>query len=234
MNFTNLGYRGEFVQIAPAARLVPESQFFMLGSSYGNPSLIEKIFDECQREYLAANQDFDVTSPFAKLTCLDGAANRIYTTMLFLNDYIFNTYNKSSYTEGFEFLILQKINQKIYWSQTGWPHVFLSSGKNIFGLDHSMGHRSFRSSEAPVIPNSLLGVENSLNFRIESSILRRGEELLFVKSESLPTEFYSPAKTDNESLIKSIYKHDSKAGAWLGRLSFSDGQKVASNKAQSL
>ncbi len=234
MNFSNLGYRGQFIQLAPSARLVAESHFFMLGTSYGNPSLIEKIFDECQREYLAANQDFDVTSPFAKLTCLDGIANRIYTTMLFLNDYIYNTYNKNSYIEGFEFLILQKINHKIYWSQIGWPHIFFISNNNLFGLDHSLGQRSVKPNEAPTLPNALLGLENSLNFRIESSNLKHGEELLFVKSETLPSNFYNPKQSDNDFLIKSIYKHNPKSGAWLGRLNFSDDQKVVNSKVQNL
>jgi hypothetical protein len=234
MNFTKLGYRGNFIQLAPATRLVNESHFFMMGTSYGNPSLIESIFDECQREYLAANQDFDVTSPFPKLTCLDGIANRLYTTTLFLNDYIYSSYNKGGYVEGLEFLILQKVNQKIYWVQIGWPHIFLVSQKHILGLDHSLGQRSFKADEAPTLPNSLLGLENSLNFRVESSNLRKNEELLFVKSESLPSSFYKPKQTDNESLIKSIYKHNPKAGAWLGRLSFSDDQKAANNKVQNL
>lgn len=221
MNFSDIGFRGKFVQIAPAYRLIADSNVLMIASSYGNPLLSEKIFDECEREYLAANQDFDVTSPFPKLTCLDGIANRIYTTMLFLNDHIYSTYNKNSYTEGFEFLLLQKINNKIYWAQIGWPNMFLVTKNKLVGLDHSMGQRSHKPEQAPTMPHSLLGIENSLNFRVESTTLKPNEDLLFVKSEDLPAQFYIPKKLDNESLIKDLYKYSSKTGSWIGRLSFS-------------
>ncbi len=234
MKFTEIGYRGDFVQIAPAHRLVAESNFFMMATSYGDPSLTEKIFDECENEYLAANQDFDVTSPFPKLTCLSGMANRIYTTTLFLNDMIYSNYNKTSYSEGFEFLMLQKVNQKIYWVQIGWPHIFIIAKSGISGLDHSMGQRSFKSKGAPTLPHALLGVENSLNFRVESSNLKKDEELLFVKSETLPQSFYHPKSSDNESLIRSIFKSRPSEGSWLGRLSFSDDQKAEGSIVQNL
>lgn len=234
MDFSQIGFRGNFIEIAPSVRVIPESNFMMLATSYGNPLLTEKIFDECQREFLAANQDFDVTSPFPKLTCLDGVANRIYTTILFLNDYIYSTYNKNNFVEGFEFIILQKVNQKIYWAQIGWPHIFLISNNNIIGLDHSLGQRSFKKNQSPNLPHSLLGLNNSLNFRVENSKLHRKEDLLFVKGENLPPEFYHLAHKDNEGLIKSLYKHSPTTGAWLGRLSFSDSEKAVSNKVQSL
>jgi hypothetical protein len=234
MDFSEIGYRGNYVEIAPSYRLITESNLFMMATSYGNPMLTEKIFDECEREYLSANQDFDVTSPFPKLTCLDGISNRIYTTLLFLNDYIYSNYNKNNYSEGFEFLILQKVNQKIYWAQIGWPHMFILSQKKLLGIDHSLGQRPIKSSKGPNLPHSLLGLSNSLNFRVESSIIRPNEEIIFVKSESLPSDFYNPNQISNEGLIKSLYKNSPTTGAWLGRLSFSAHLKAEDSKAQSL
>lgn len=234
MLFSEIGFRGQYVQIAPTYRLIPESNVLMLASSYGNPLLSEKIFDECEREYLAANQDFDVTSPFPKLTCLDGVANRIYTTMLFLNDHIYSNYNKNKFSEGFEFILLQKMNNKIYWAQIGWPHMFLISNNKLIGIDHSIGQRSFKPSLSPNMPHSLLGLENSLNFRVESTCLKSNEELLFIKGDNLPAAFYHSSKLDNESLIRNIFTHSSKTGAWLGRLKFSGEALAVNNKVQNL
>ncbi len=234
MIFNEIGFRGDFIQMPPKHRLVAESNFFILGTSYGDPSLIDKIFDECEREYLSANQDFDITSPFPKLTCLDGVSNRIYTTLLFLNDYIYSNYNKSTYSQGFEFLILQKVNQKIYWAQIGWPNIYLVTKNNITGLDHSLGQRPSQQFEAPDLPHSLLGIHNSLNFRIENSKLHPGEELLFLKSQHLPEDFSKSNQLDNESLIKNMYMSYPKAGAWVGRLTFSDPLKAVNNRVQNL
>lgn len=231
MQFNEIGYRGKYIQIPPSHRLISDSNFFMLGTSYGNPNLIESIFDECEREYLASSQDFDATSPFPKLTCLDGVSNKIYTTLLYLNDFIYSNYNKTTYSEGFEFLILQKVKQKIYWAQIGWPHMFLMTSKNTFGLDHSFGQRPSNQLSAPDLPHTLLGVYNSLNFRVENSKILKNEDILFVKGQNLPSEFYhANTKVTNEQLIKTIYKSHPTTGAWLGRLSFSDFSKVADNK----
>lgn len=234
MQFNQIGFRGDYIQIAPQHRLVADSNCFMLGTSYGDPSLIENLFDKCEQEYLAANQDFDVTSPFPKLTCLDGVSNKIYTTMLFLNDFVYSNYNKNSYTQGFEFLLIQKVNQKLYWSQIGWPQIFIVTDKLIMGLDYSLGQRSANPQEAPDLPHSLLGLHNSLNFRVESTSLRAGEELLFVKSQFIAPDFYHSSKLKNEELIKKIYQSNPKAGAWLGRLTFSDLAKAEDNIIQNL
>lgn len=234
MKFSELGYRGTFVEIAPSNRVLNESSIFMLGTSYGNPDLIETIFDECEREYLASNQDFDVTSPFPKLTCLDAVGNRLYTTLLFLNDYVYNLYNRNNFSEGFEFLLMQKINSKIYWSQVGWPNLFIMSKRHIQLIDSSLGQRSIEQA-APNLPHSLLGIHNSLNFRIETATLKDDEELLFVKNQNLSSNFFQAnASFSNENIIKNIFRDNANFGAWLGRLSFSDSEKVEENIAQNL
>lgn len=223
MIFSELGYRGDYIQIPPSHRLNSEAELFMMASSYGNPNLNEQIFEECEREYLSSNQDIDVTSPFPKLTCLDGVANRIYTTMLFLNDFIYSTYNKSSYSEAFEFLILQKVNSKIYWAQIGFPYLFLKNESCLLPLDVNYGIRSYQEGISPNIPESLLGLENSLNIKVSSSVIdSKNNEVLFLKTKTINNSFYEGVQSNNEQMIKTLYKGNQSEGAWLGRISFND------------
>lgn len=220
MKFSEIGYRGKFLQLPPQSRVNPDSGTIMLGTSYGDPNLVETIFDEWDREYLSSNQDLDVTSPFPKLTCLDGMANRIYTTVLYLNDFIYNQYNKEEYTEAFEFLILQKFNSRLYWAQIGWPMMFLNAGTQIRPLDSSIGFRSGTPDKAPNMPSNLMGIERSINFRIESVNLQPQEELFFIKANSIPTDFYQSLNRTNEELLKILYQGHPEQGAWLGRVEF--------------
>lgn len=220
MKFTDIGYRGNFLQLPPQVRVNPDSGTVMLGTSYGDPNLIETIFEEWDREYLSSNQDLDITSPFPKLTCLDGVANRIYTTVLYLNDFIYNQYNKDEYTEAFEFVIMQKFNSRLYWAQIGWPMMFLSSPQHLRPLDSSTGFRALTPEQAPNMPSNLLGVERSVNFRIESVNIKEEEEVFFVKANSVPSTFYSNLNKSNEELLKVLYQNYPDEGAWFGRVSF--------------
>lgn len=220
MKFSEIGYRGKYLQIPPQCRVNSDSNFLMLGTSYGDPNLINNIFEEWDREYLSSNQDLDVTSPFPKLTCLDGVANRIYTTVLYLNDFIYNQYNKDEYTEAFEFVIMQKFNSRLYWAQIGWPSMFLSSKGSISPLDSTYGFRASSPSNAPNIPSNLMGIERSINFRIESVNVLGDEEVFFVKSNTIPSHFYQQIEKSNEELIKVLYQNAPDQGAWFGRITF--------------
>lgn len=222
MNFSEIGYRGDFIQLPPTYRLNQEAGLFLMATSYGNPNLAEQIFDECEREYLSSDQDLDVTSPFSKLTCLDGIANRIYTTMLFLNDYIYNNFNQEKYSEGLEFLILQKVNNKVYWSEIGLSNIFLKTHRTLLPISSSYGLRPSAHAFSPNLPEALLGVENSLNLKVSSTNIKSEEEFLFLKTKDIPVKFYSSTKHSDDDLIKEIYKTNPTKGAWLGRLNFTE------------
>lgn len=220
MNFSDIGYRGDFLQIPPQTRLNESAGLFLLGTSYGDPNLMNVLFDEWEREYLSANQDLDVTSPFPKLTVLDGVANRIYTTILFINEFIYNQYNRDEYTEGFELAVIQKFNSRLYWAQIGFPLMFLNTKENVIPIDSNFGFRSKTPNLAPNIPSALVGIERSINFKVETINIKGSEELFFVKSTTLPGEFYQQTHLSNEDLIKVLHKTAPNQGAWLGRLSF--------------
>ena len=223
MNFTDIGFRGQSVCIPPSHRLNTDTQTFMLGSSYGNPQLVEEIFDYCEKEFIFSDQDLDSTSKFQKMTCLDSIGNHIYITMLSLNEFIYSNYNKESYNEGLEFVLLHKRNSYVYWAQVGWPFVLIQSPQKIAHIDGSFGIRSYPYSKDVVsnLPHTLLGLESSLNFKVEKSILTKSENLIFVKSSLLPQEIYTHPQASNEEFIKALYTNNSSSGAWLGRLNFS-------------
>ena len=222
MKFTNIGFRGQSVYIPPSYRLNSDTQTLMLASSYGNPHLADEIFDYCEKKFIFSDQDLDATSNFPRMIGLDSISHHLYVTMLSLNEFVYSNYNKESYNEGLEFVILQKRNSYIYWVQVGWPFILIQFSQKIAHIDGSFGIRSSCQEEglAPNLPHTLLGLENSLNFKVEKTLLKKSEKLLFVKSSLLPQDFYGLSQASNEDLIKVLYKDGCSSGAWLGCLQF--------------
>ena len=220
MKLSTFGYRGNFVFSQPIQISNADENLLVLATPYGDHELIQDALDKMVNEFEGLIADPDSTSPYSKLTCLTPTENLLYTTTQFLNDYISSNHNQDSLDIGCDLCMLYKKDNRVYLSQIGWPLIVLHH-ENI-NVPISSDYASYPSSKdsGVFIPSYLLGLESSVNVKIQSFSVNSDSKILILKSNENPDGLLTLYPTNLESVAKTFVGVDPNQGFWLGEVSF--------------
>lgn len=219
MKIETFGYRGSFVFTAPSLLTNSSEELLIAATPYGNRTDLEDSLSEFLNEFERQSSDLDSTSPYPKLTCLSDYENLLYTTVQFLNDYIYSTFNKEKITLGCDFFCMLKKENVIYFTQIGWPVILLNKGENILPICSDFSFAPKNKHIAPYLPTSVLGLESSINVKIQQLNITNDSDLILLKSNDSPDNLMNAYPADLQSIASSYADVNPEQGLWLGKIS---------------
>jgi len=220
VKLNTFGYRGNFVFSAPITITNTDENLVALATPYGNTEIIQEALEKMVSEFESQIADPDSTSPYSKLTCLTPTENQLYTSTQFLNDYLYSNYNQNKLDVGCDLCLLYKKNSRIYMSQLGWPSIVLNYKKMNRPISSEYSNFPRDLDKSVYLPNHLLGLDSSVNAKVQSFSVEEDSKLLFIKSNENPVSLLESYPLDLEEIAKFFSTLNKSQGFWLGELSF--------------
>jgi len=220
MKFESFGYRGSFVYTSPMTFQNQNENLLIIATPYGEGSDLEHSLGEFLNEFESQSEDLDATSPYPKLTCLSSEENLLFTSVQYLNDHIYSNHNKESFNLGCDFFCIYKKGNSIYTTQIGWPLSVLHKDKVNRPLCAEYAFAPKNPDQAPYIPSTLLGLESSVNVKIQHIDVDDESEILILKSNESPDAFLNIYPDSLEEIANSFASKNPEQGFWLGKISF--------------
>lgn len=220
MKIETFGYRGSFVFTAPSLVTNSSEELFIAATPYGSRIDLEDSLSEFLNEFERQSSDLDATSPYPKLTCFSDYENLLYTTVQFLNDYMYSNFNKEKMNLGCDFFCMLKKENVIYFTQIGWPMILLNRANSTLPICSDFSFLPKNKNKAPHLPTSILGLESSINIKIQQLNVAEHSNLLLLKSNDSPDSLMSIYPADLNSIANSYADVNPEQGIWLGKVSF--------------
>ncbi len=218
MQIESFGYRGSFVFTPPILRQNLSKNLIVVATPYGNSSDLDQCLSEFMNEFENKSFDSDSTSFYPKLTCFNSEENLLYTCLQFLNDYIYSNFNNKTLNLGCDFFCAFNVNETIYFSQIGWPLILLYRNKKTIPICSDYSFLPDNKTLAPYIPSAILGVESSINLKIQQTNLSKDSEVLLLKSNDQPDSLISIYPSPLKTIANAFAKENTDQGFWLGKI----------------
>jgi hypothetical protein len=215
-------FSGKAQRPTPEIHFAEDGSFGAIVTPWGSRSSVKRVTDMLTDFISSAKSDLETTSPFQTLTCLSPMGNTLRAAVMLTNDILYREENKNDYQSGVELLVFARSATEISFVQIGQPNIFLSrKGQPItaLGLNSDLSLEWSRSNkQLPPLPNDLLGVHSTSNFRVVSFRPSPGDKLIFVNHSYLPPAFYqTPEEQRNlDQLSQLLAKERPDCPFWLG------------------
>ena len=220
MKLDTFGYRGNFVFLPPVKFSNSDENLLVLATPFGDTEQLQEALEKMVTQFEGLIADPDSTSPYSKLTCLTPTENLLYTSTQFLNDYIYSNHNKDHLDLGCDFCLLYKKNKMVYLSQIGWPLIVLHHDKKNIPISAEYSKAPMDKENGTYLPWHILGLDSSVNAKIQSFAVDEKSKLLLLKSNENPDGLLTLYPSSLESIAESFVEVHPNQGFWLGEVSF--------------
>jgi hypothetical protein len=219
MIFESFGYKGHFVFTQPLTFQNQNEDLLIIATPYGDSGSLENALSEFLNEFEGQSEDLDSTSPYPKLTCLSSEENLLFTSVQFLNDFIYSNHNKQNFNLACDFFCVYKKNKSLFTTQIGWPITLLHSNNTTHPLTAEYSFAPKNKQTAPFIPSGLLGLESSINVKIQQITVEDNAEILLLKSNESPDTLMTTYPNTLDSIANVYASENPEQGFWLGKIS---------------
>ena len=220
MKLNTFGYRGNFVFLPPITLSNTDKSLLVLATPFGDAQLIQEALDKMVIQFESLTADPDATSSYSKMTCLTPTENLLYTSTRFLNKYIHSNYNQNRLDVGCDLCLLHKKDQRVYLSQSGWPLIVLHHRRKNIPISSEYSTPPIDKKSGVYLPRYLLGLNSSVNAKIQSFNVDKKSKILLLKSNENPDGLLTVYPSNLENIAKSFVEVHPNQGLWLGEISF--------------
>lgn len=232
-SFTERPFSGSTFRPRPEIFLDADTKTLIVATPWGSRDAARRVIDRMKDYLLLAREDVEATSPFERLSCLSGTANRLRIAALLANEALFREDNQKEYKSGVELFAAVLEDDEFVWLQCGNPQVLLSrAGRKPLPLGSQID-LSFDLSDGPDLmpglPAQVLGLDSSLNLSLNSFRARAGDKIALVSHSHLPEAIFGAADDTMtvDSLSRLVATASPDHAFWIGLL-----QLGSSNKAK--
>jgi hypothetical protein len=221
INIEERSYGGKRFRPTPVISLEKSNNFLICVTPWGPTKVAEKVIESIQSFVTMANEDTELTIPYARKENLQQMGNVLRMAVIMASEKIFNQFNGEEYTAGFEiFAAIQEGPQWIYVS-CGQPSLIIRrKGLGLFPLTQALDLNvlTSRSSRLDPLPNALLGLGQNPPLLYGNIRLRTSDQLALVSRTSLPSRLFQfpPEEFTLESLSQGLATDSQEIPFWLG------------------
>ena len=202
-----------------------ESNLLMCITAWGSQDIAEKVAESIQNFIALANEDQDVTVPYARKENLHTMGNILRMAVIMASEKIYTQHNKDEYSAAFEiFAAIQDGPQWIYIS-CGQPSVVLyRKGMGAIPLCQSIDLNILTTQQQvhDPLPNQLLGLGQHPPINYGNVCIKATDKIALVSRTFLPNDFFRLEEDDfNQKEIATVLaKNDENIPFWLGFIGF--------------
>ncbi len=223
-SFSERPFSGLTFRPRPEIYLDADTRTLIVATPWGSREAARRVIDRMNDYLSIAREDGEATSPFERLSCLSGHANRLRIATLLANQALYREENKTEYRSGVELFACILEDDEFVWLQSGNPQILLSrAGRKPLPLGSQID-LSFDLSEGPNLmpglPAQMLGLDSSLNLSINSFRARPGDKVALVSHSHLPEAVYgmNDEQVNVEGLSRLIANMNPNHAFWVGVL----------------
>lgn len=228
MKITERSYSTKVFRPRPDIYVEPDGTLIVVTTSWGNQEHAARLNEDIAKYVQAAKADVEVTSPFEFLTSLTNQANYLRIAALIANEAFYRGDNKADYQAGLETLVILKTESQIAYAQVGAPHLLIQKSDRLMSpisvnYDSSVEMSGDDGSLLPPLPQTLIGVEASLNLRVGDFRTDESDRLILYAGGVWPESIWNSSYTaDLQQLTQKIVQKNPDAPFWLGIVDLAD------------
>lgn len=197
MKWQERSFAGKIFRPGPKCFLSSDKKIFAIITSWGANSLSEKeVFEELESQYNDFSDYEEKTMFVPKMMSLSSIENNIRSSIIQVNQNIYNKINKEEYTQGFELFFAVIKEEVCTFIQIGRPFILLDR-KKLTLLGQSGGWflpkpaaENNLTHYAP-LPCQLLGMYEDISCHPMRCKLSIGDRLIFLNRHLIPTTWFS-------------------------------------------
>lgn len=195
MIFEERSYNTETFRPKPEVSKDSGSSLLLITTPWGPRSSAKKSIEVIQDHFHSSQNDQDVTSPFAKLTCLSPMSNDLRISIKLANDLIYNEENRDEYLSAVELFAMARGPNELSWVQIGNPFPLLDRPNQplvALGSQLDLSSELYRGEVlCPPLPSKTLGLDPTSDFEIHSIRPEKSDRIILLSHSMIPAEVYT-------------------------------------------
>ena len=205
-------YGGKKFRPMPVCFQEENSNLFLCVTPWGREEINEIVVESIKNFLAMANEDTEVTVPFARKDNLNRAGNVLRMAIIMASERIFKEFNQEQYTAGFE--IFAGIRQGAIWTYVccGQPSLILERRRlGALPIYHNLdlNLRVARKMITDPLPNHILGLGQNPPIQYGTMTLHAKDQLILLSRSYIPPEFFAmPAGTRDLKSVSNILAND--------------------------
>lgn len=228
MRINERSYSTKNFRPRPEIYVEPDGSFIVVTTSWGAPEHAARLNEDVAKYIQAARADVEVTSPFEFLASLTNQANYLRIATLISNESFYRGDNKADYQAGLETLLLLKTGSQMAYAQVGSPHLLIQKSDRVMApisvnYDASLEMSGEDGTLLSPLPQSLVGVDTSLNIRVGDFRVDESDRLILYAGGIWPESIWnSNYAADLQQLTQKLVQKNPDAPFWLGIVDLGD------------
>ncbi|MCX7977389.1 MAG: hypothetical protein N2578_00125 [Bdellovibrionaceae bacterium] len=223
MKLVSRSYGGKVFRPSPIIHQEVDGSLLVVAFPWGDREMAKRSIDDMVGFLNAAISDVEVTTPFEVMTNLTRETNALRTALLFINESVWRSDNKVSYSNGWEVLLLRKTGSQVSWARVGGPSLLVQRKDNsIFPI--SVGSdlviTQGLGASAPPLPAEILGLERHVNISCGDFLTSEGDQLILFSASVWPGNLMGSPRMNLDSFSHLLTGLCEDSPFWAGIVSY--------------
>jgi len=208
MTLQERSFMGKIFHPKPKCYLSSNKKLIAVITPWGQEAIDTKeVFEEIENQYSLLSKDKEKTRPFDILTHLTEIENDMRTTIIQVNQNIFNSSNKDEYSIGFELLFGVVSENTFTFIQVGNPLLLIDKPHQDLQslgvvMDSSLRRHTNTLQQlgaVPPLPYQLLGVYEDISVHSYFIRFHPQDRVIFLSRNNIPSNWFR-VKRENRTL----------------------------------
>ena len=214
-------YGGKKFRPQPKCYFEKSNNLLLCITAWGKESIADEIVESIKNFLSLANEDTEITVPYAKKQNLNQKGNVLRMAIIMASERIYKDYNQEEYTAGFEiFAAIQEGPQWTYVSCGQPSFVLYRKGLGALPINHNLDLNLLvpKSTVVDPLPNQLLGLGQHPPIQYGNLRLKASDKLLLVSRIYLPNQFFALEESDFhiDAITQTLASESVDIPFWIG------------------
>ncbi|MYE07702.1 MAG: hypothetical protein F4X95_03000 [Oligoflexia bacterium] len=196
MKIQERSFSGKIFRPKPKCYLSSNKKLMTAITPWGQEAAnTQDLFESMETQYNFLSEDKESTHPFPKLMSLTPIENDMRTTVIQINQNIFDKINQDEYAMGFELFFATVVGNVFTFIQIGQPVVLIDrphQGLRIIGQTATppLSHKTNKKMPHPPLPYQLLGVNEDISFHPFFFRFQPEDRLILLNRDTIPAKWF--------------------------------------------
>ena len=179
------------------------------------------VFENLESLYSRLSEDKESTHPFPKLLSLSTIQNNMRTSVIQVNQDIFNSVNQEEYAMGFELCFIAIVENIVAFIQIGQPVILLDRpGYSLNSLGQVMDislNNFVQDHPLPPLPHQLMGIHSDISFSSFFFRFHPEDRLVLLSRSHIPAVWFSLKRKERtlDQLSQTAVQENPHSPFWL-------------------
>ena len=229
MQIQERSFSGKIFRPKPHCYLSSNKKLLTVLTPWGQEATDPKnVFENLENLYSRLSEDTESTHPFPKLLSLSATENNMRTSVMQVNQDIFNSINQEEYAMGFELSFIAIVENIVAFIQIGQPFILIDRPNqplNSLGQVMDVSLNNFvQDKTLPPLPYQLMGIHSDISFSSFFFRFHPEDKLILLSHSHIPTPWFNLKRQDRtlDQLSQLAVQENAHKPFWLSIVDLTD------------